>query len=426
VTDPHQPPRPLPAAVVERVIASADRTALVQQRAASLAAQVTPITAAPSVARAERQRLLAAHAVAATFYRAQLAGPDGAGPRRYLAARGVPTGGPVPVGYAPDRPTALVNELRRRGFSDTEILASGLAATGRRGALVDRFQGRVMLGVRAPATPTMPVVGFVGLAPPGGDPAVLHSPATAIYRPGEALLGLAEQQAQVRAGARPVIGADPLSVVAAAADPQGPLLLAPCSPALTVGQVATLTAEVDTAAGVVVTVVDGDAGRRAAERAHAVLAPAYQHPARPGPVLATRPDALAETRPLLDAVVTARVDWATRRFPTPEGRAAAARAVRAMLAGLPTETGPPGRIRGGRACTGAGGAGRHGGPHRPTGISPGRGGAEHRRTRPGRPGSRQRARAAGPGFRHACRATSPEHHGPAGGDAGRRAHVPAG
>ena len=329
---------PLPPTVTERVAASTDRTLMTRNRAASLASQVSPTSTLGAATQAGRERLLTAHAVAAAFYQAQLAGPDGGGPRRYLADRGVPVNGPVLVGYAPDRPTALVNELRRHGFADVEILASGLAATGRGGALVDRFRGRVMIGVRDHTIPNGPVVGFVGQAPPGVDPPLLHSPTTAIYRPRESLLGLTEQQQRAHADVCPVIAADPLSVVAAAADPHGPLMLMPCSPALTAGQVAALTGEVDTAAGVVVTVTDGDAGRRAAERAYAALAPAYQHPARPGPLLAARPDTVTDTRPLLDAVVTARVDWALARFTTADGRTAAARAVRAMLAGIPADT----------------------------------------------------------------------------------------
>ena len=84
--------------------------------------------------------------------------------------------------------------------------------------------------------------------------------------------------------------------------------MTPCTPASTARRAATLTAAFDTAAGIVVTVRGGDDGRRAAERAYAVLAPAYRHhPSRPGPLLAARADDPGDTPPLLDVVVTGHV-----------------------------------------------------------------------------------------------------------------------
>nr|WP_128136822.1 hypothetical protein [Micromonospora provocatoris] len=115
------------AEVAERVDTARDRAAALALRAASLDAQVAPRPLTRSrVTTAEQDRLLAAQNLAARFYRAQLDGPGGAGPRRWLAGQGVPVDGRWMLGYAPGRPTALVNELRRAGFTDTEILASGL------------------------------------------------------------------------------------------------------------------------------------------------------------------------------------------------------------------------------------------------------------------------------------------------------------
>ena len=305
------PHRPLPATVTERVAASGQRTRNLRERAASLDAQLNAGTTGPAqTGRAERDRLLAVHEIAAGFYRAHLDGPEGDGPTRYLAARGVPVDGRWVVGYAPDRPTSLVNELRRRGFTDTEIVASGLSSTSRTGLLVDRFRNRVMVGVRDRLDPRHPVVGFVGQAPPGaaeGVTPVLHSPGTPIYRPGVAVFGLAEQAESHPSVVPPVVATDALSAIAAA-ERDNVTAVAPCTPALTARQAATLVAAFDTAAGIVVTVRGGDDGRRAAERAYAVLAPAYRHrPSRPGPLMAARPDDLADTPPLLDVVVTGHV-----------------------------------------------------------------------------------------------------------------------
>ena len=99
-------------------------------------------------------------------------------------------------GVRPDRSTALVNELRRRGFTDTEIVASGLRTTSRTGQLTDRFRNRVMVGVRGHMDRGIRSSGSSGRprpAPPDDVAPVLHSPSTAIYRPGVAVFGLAEQ-----------------------------------------------------------------------------------------------------------------------------------------------------------------------------------------------------------------------------------------
>ena len=325
----------VPPAVAEQVTAGVQRTGMLRDRAASLNAQLTsPDTTLGEVDRAEHERLRAACTVAAAFYRAQLDGPDGAGPGRYLTGRGVPVGGRWVLGYAPDRPAGLVIELRRQGFTDTEILAAGLAATSRTGQLVDRFRNRVMVGVRDHRAPGEPVVAFVGQAPPGAAadvPPLLHTPATAIYRPGDTLFGLAEQADEYPSDSPPVIAGDALAAIAAA-ETQGVAAVAPCTPTLTARQAAALTATFDTADGVVVAVPGGTDSRRAAERAYAVLTPAYTgHPTRPGPVLAARPHTLRSTRPLLEVVVTAHVDWAARLVSL-AGRQNAARTVRALLA----------------------------------------------------------------------------------------------
>lgn len=322
------------AEVAERVDAARDRAASLALRAASLDAQVAPRPPTRSqVTTAEQDRLLAAQDLAARFYRAQLDGPGGAGPRRWLAGQGVPVDGRWMLGYAPDRPTALVNELRRADFTDTEILASGLASTGRGGLLVDRFQDRVVVGVRDPQTHA--VVSFVGYAPPGADesvPAVLHGPATAIHRPANALVGLAEQPE--RTGRPVVVAATALEAISrsATAGEDASVVVAPCGPTLTPAQVAVLTEQTDVAAGVTVAIGAGEAGRRAAERAYHLLAPAVQaHPTMPGALRAVGPRPQDRARPLLEAVVTARVEWAARTYQTPAGRAGVARSARSLL-----------------------------------------------------------------------------------------------
>jgi hypothetical protein len=322
--------------LVESATVGAERTAGLRARAESLGAQVgqPPRRAVRDVT----GRLLEVHRVAAAFYRAQLHTPDHAGPAQYLRARGVSLDGAFAVGYAPNRPTALVNDLRRRGFGDAEILASGLASTGSAGQLIDRFRDRVMIGVRDHRLPGSPVVGFIGQAPPGAGPDVpthLRSPTTAIHRPGELLLGLAEQQLSAATASRAVIAADPLDVVALAHRDPSAFVVAPATAMLTPAQGVTLTDHAPRGGDVFVAEAPGGDGR-AMERAYQVLAPVSSL-GRVGQLL-TAPDPQGgQARPLVDRVVESRVARAAG-MRTTQGRAAAARAALAVLADQDNDT----------------------------------------------------------------------------------------
>lgn len=76
-----------------------------------------------------RSRLIDAHRVAEEFYIQQLATEAGKPARDMLAARGFSpqTIADFRIGYSPDSWDGVLTELRRRGFTDKEILASGLA-----------------------------------------------------------------------------------------------------------------------------------------------------------------------------------------------------------------------------------------------------------------------------------------------------------
>jgi DNA primase catalytic core, N-terminal domain len=238
-------------------------------------------------------RILAAHAVAARFYRAQLIAEDGTTARTALGRIGVPIDGPWAVGYAPDRPTAVVNELRRQGFDDAEIRASGLASTSKSGLLVDRFRDRVMVGVQGSVAGEQGVVAFVGYRPPGVSPdvpAIVYGPASAIHRPNATLFGVREQAERV--GGAAVIANDPLEAMIVAGQtvdaPLPPLVVTPAGPTLTPTHVEELGRVADPAAEVTVTVRPGQEGNRAAGRAYTLLSSAPEHPERGRRLLAVR------------------------------------------------------------------------------------------------------------------------------------------
>lgn len=254
--------------------------------------------------RAERGWLLAAQEVAARFYRAQLGTGDGAGPAGFLARLGVPVDGAWVIGFAPDRPTALVSELRSWRFSDLEILASGLARTTSRGQLIDLFRNRVMVGIRDGSTRETPVVGFVGYASPPrspGVPARVYSSCVAIHRPHSTLFGVEEQRG--RAGRRPILAAHPLDAIvlsertANASSP--PLVVAPAGHRLTRRHVTVLGEVADLSAGVGIALHSSDEGRGVAEYAFRVLAPVVgEH----NVLIASWATGLEDTRRLAEAL----------------------------------------------------------------------------------------------------------------------------
>jgi DNA primase catalytic core len=165
-----------------------------------------------------REQLVAANEDAADFFRHQLRGPDGDGPRRYLIQRGfeallVPDT-PWTVGYAPAGWTTLHDHLSDLGYSDDCQLAAGLVSRCRRGTLIDRFRDRITFGVHH-ADHTL--IGFVARTSPASPPTLpkyLNTPTTALYNKSHALFGLGEQEPALRAGATPVFVEGPLDAIA--------------------------------------------------------------------------------------------------------------------------------------------------------------------------------------------------------------------
>lgn len=137
-----------------------------------------------------RTRLIDAHRVAEEFYVQQLATDAGEPARKMLAERGFSPDviAEFRLGYSPDSWDGLLTELRRRGFSDKEISASGLASQKTRG-LYDRFRGRVMWPIRSI---TGDPIGFGArkLFESDQGPKYLNTPETMIYKKSGVLYGL--------------------------------------------------------------------------------------------------------------------------------------------------------------------------------------------------------------------------------------------
>ncbi len=154
----------------------------------------------------ERTRLVEAHKVAAQFYAEQLQGAEAEIGRRFLDERGF---GPEAaehfgVGYSPAGWDHLVRFLRGKGFSDKELILSGLAQEARNGRPIDRFRGRLMWPIR---DITGDVVGFGArkLREDDNGPKYLNTPETPIYHKSQVLYGIDLAKRDIAKGNRAVV-----------------------------------------------------------------------------------------------------------------------------------------------------------------------------------------------------------------------------
>lgn len=140
--------------------------------------------------RVPRSRILEANRNAAQFFRSQLGSKEAVGAQKFLSARGFDAdiAARFSLGYAPASWDALLSFLRKRGFTEPELAASGLFSAGQRGPY-DRFRGRLIWPI---SNLTGEVVGF-GARRLGEDdkgPKYLNTPETAVYKKSKVLYGI--------------------------------------------------------------------------------------------------------------------------------------------------------------------------------------------------------------------------------------------
>ncbi|WP_190138572.1 DNA primase [Streptomyces longispororuber] len=159
----------------------------------------------PTHQRGERIRLIEAHKVAAEFYAAQLESPEAEIGRAFLAERGFDQAAAAHfgVGYSPAGWDHLTRFLRGKGFSDKELILSGLSQDGRRGP-IDRFRGRLMWPIRDIGGE---VVGFGArkLRDDDNGPKYLNTPETPIYKKSQVLYGIDLAKKEIAKSSRAVV-----------------------------------------------------------------------------------------------------------------------------------------------------------------------------------------------------------------------------
>ncbi|MEV0490829.1 DNA primase [Streptomyces atratus] len=159
----------------------------------------------PSHQRGERIRLVEAHKIAARFYVEQLDSPEAEIGRKFLADRGFDQAAAAHfgVGYSPAGWDHLTRYLRGKGFSDRELITSGLSQDGRRGP-IDRFRGRLMWPI---SDTSGEVVGFGArkLRDDDNGPKYLNTPETAIYKKSQVLYGIDLAKKDIAKASRAVV-----------------------------------------------------------------------------------------------------------------------------------------------------------------------------------------------------------------------------
>jgi DNA primase len=127
----------------------------------------------------KRERLLRLHRFAAELYQGLLYSEAGRRAREYLSGRGLreDTWKTFSLGYAPAQWDSLYRRAVQKGFSNQEILESGLFIKGEKG-IYDRFRDRVIFPIENLQDE---VIGFGGRIIDRGDTKYINSPETAIY-----------------------------------------------------------------------------------------------------------------------------------------------------------------------------------------------------------------------------------------------------
>lgn len=138
--------------------------------------------------RGRRARMLDLNRDAARFFYEQLISPTGKPAQDYVRSRGI-TGmvKPFGLGFAPDSWNALTDAMRAKGYTQPELVAAGLARTGKNGGIYDYYRNRLMfpvIDVRGS------VIGFSGRILGDGEPKYLNSPDTLVYSKSNSLFAL--------------------------------------------------------------------------------------------------------------------------------------------------------------------------------------------------------------------------------------------
>ena len=136
----------------------------------------------------KRQTIYKINSISGRFFYNKLFEPCGAAARDYIARRQMvqSTVNRFGLGYAPDG-NVLLKYLREQGFSDNEIVESGVVGKSENGDIYDRFRNRLMFPI---IDIRKNIIGFGGRVLDDSKPKYLNSPETAAFNKSYNLFGL--------------------------------------------------------------------------------------------------------------------------------------------------------------------------------------------------------------------------------------------
>jgi DNA primase len=160
-----------------------------------------------------RNRLLAAHELAAKYFQATLM--RNASALEYVVKkRGLnrETVGAFQIGYAPDSWEALTGFMQKKGFTQRELLQGGLAGQKEgRNTIYDLFRGRIMFPI---SDREGRVIGFTARVLDDSLPKYLNTPQTPLYDKSTAIYGLHLAKEAIRSSDEVVLVEGQMDVVA--------------------------------------------------------------------------------------------------------------------------------------------------------------------------------------------------------------------
>lgn len=135
-----------------------------------------------------RVRILEINRAAANFYYRNLSGNNKTGLAYFVQRRLTPaTIKKYGLGFAPDQWDALANHLRKKGFSEEEMIAAGVCHRSKRGSVYDVFRNRVMFPI---VDVRGNVIGFGGRVMDDSTPKYLNTAQTPVFDKGRNLFSL--------------------------------------------------------------------------------------------------------------------------------------------------------------------------------------------------------------------------------------------
>ena len=165
---------------------------------------------------AERERLRQIHAALALHWRDLLASdPAAEEARTYLKEREIPTEWIVRfgLGFAPAAWTATLDWGRKNGFTEEEMIASGVALRAQSGRVYDRFRNRLMFPILDEGGRVIAFSGRVLAGAGPEEPKYVNSPETVLFKKGRVLFGFDRARRAMAEAGRAIVVEGQLDVL---------------------------------------------------------------------------------------------------------------------------------------------------------------------------------------------------------------------